>query len=836
MRQVFLSVILTVLLAIAAPAMAQDNQAIDFQEWETVATQAEELSRQSDATEEQLTEMRQKIAEWRGELQAGQNANSGRIASVREQIAALGPAPAEGETEDEAIAGRRAELNKQLSELQAPVLAADEALTRANTILAAISEKQTELEAEQFAELYPSPLLPENWKLAITEGTELLKSIGSATMRLTQQTGGIASLRDQLPIVLGYIALAIVLLTLGRRWIERLPSVLSERASSYSRAVVAFFVSLGQIIIPMLGIFLGISGLLATGWFGQWTQPILLAMPTAGVILFSGRWLARQLFPRQAIAYATLDIPERRRAVARNSSNLLAEIYAVQYIVAHAVLPPSVLYPGHADAPRVPFDMSQGAASVIHFIFIILGAIFLFRLGNVLRGLKHLVGEGDSRFRNRAMAIAGALARLLAIGSVLFGAASFINIANAFLWSSVLTLALFGALILVQDLIADIFSMMKQGEEGAREGLWPMIIGGLLVILAIPLFLLIWGTSREELAEMWDRLMEGVTFGGITISPGGVLSLIIIFSIGYAITRAIQRGLRNSILPKTKIEPGGQNALVAGFGYIGIFVAAVVAISATGVNLSSLAIVASALSVGIGFGLQNIVSNFVAGIILLIERPISVGDWVDAGGQQGIVKRISVRSTAVETFDKTEVIVPNSDLVSQPVTNWTRSSRNGRVIIPVGVAYGTDTMKVDRILREIIEDQPTVMIEPPPAILFRGLGADSMDFEIRAILSDVAGGIGVTSDVLHEVVRRFAEEGIEIPFAQRDIWLRNPDALAMATAGAVTKAEGEAEDRSDKDDRPESPRDKDETPRAAEKTDARLMFDGEGDMDGDGDD
>ena len=121
MRQVFLSVILTVMLAIAAPAMAQDNQAIDFQEWETVATQAEELSRQSDATEEQLTEMRQKIAEWRGELQAGQNANSGRIASVREQIAALGPAPAEGETEDEAIAGRRADfLNRPGSYFGAP--------------------------------------------------------------------------------------------------------------------------------------------------------------------------------------------------------------------------------------------------------------------------------------------------------------------------------------------------------------------------------------------------------------------------------------------------------------------------------------------------------------------------------------------------------------------------------------------------------------------------------------------------------------------------------------------------------------------------------------------
>lgn len=777
MLRALIAVFLTALMLIASPVAAQD-MAINYKEWETIASKAEDQLAASDVSNEALAETRQQIVAWRSLFTEAQNANSGRISTVKQQLAALGDPPAEGASEDEDVANRRAVLDKQLSELQAPRLSAVEAFSRADAIIKQMDEATAQRQAIALARVSPSPLLPSSW-LAVGDDTlHLGEGLWQESKNRNAEHTIWQQLKPQLPKVLAFLAAALVLLSYGRWWVNGLPSRLSARASEHSRAVVVFVTSLGQIAIPMVGLYLLISAITASELPGDYSRPFLDALPIAGVILFGGLWLARQLFPGKAINYDTLTMQPKPRNTARRMTVMLSMVFAVHSLLSQALLQGSGLYERIDDSQnRAPLTFSDAGSGVVHFALVVLAGFALFRLGNALRSLRR-VDPGESQsYRHRILSVVGTLTRLLVVVAVLVGAIGFVTFANVLIWPWSLTLALIGLLILLQDFIADLFNMLKRGEEGARDGLAPLLIGFSLILLSVPLFLIIWGSRGTDLAEMWNNFRQGISLGGITLSPGSVLTFFVLFAIGYMITRGVQGAFRSSILPKTKLDAGGQNAVVSGIGYIGIVIAALIAITSAGIDLSSLAIVAGALSVGIGFGLQNIVSNFVSGIILLIERPVSVGDWISAGGQQGIVKRISVRSTQVETFDKTEVIVPNTDLISQPVTNWTRHNQTGRIIIPVGVAYGSDTRRVHDILMEIIEDQPLVTIDPAPTVLFRAFGADSLEFEIRAVLSDVGSGLGVTSEVCHQIAERFKAEGLEIPFAQRDIWLRNPEAL-----------------------------------------------------------
>jgi potassium-dependent mechanosensitive channel len=271
-------------------------------------------------------------------------------------------------------------------------------------------------------------------------------------------------------------------------------------------------------------------------------------------------------------------------------------------------------------------------------------------------------------------------------------------------------------------------------------------------------------------------LVEGFSLGTITIVPTRIGVGFLIFALGWSGISLVKDKIIRTWLAESEIAPSVQDALSTVLGYLGYSLVILFGLSTAGISFSGLAIVAGALSVGIGFGLQNIVNNLVSGLILLVERPIKRGDWVVVGTTEGYVKKISVRSTIIQTFDRSDVIVPNSELISNQVTNMMLQDTRGRVRVAVGVAYGSDTGLVKEILLGVAKKHPEVINNgsaPYPVVRFQAFGESSLDFELFCHLKDVDKRIDVRSDLNFSIDNAFRKHGVEIPFAQRDLHIKS---------------------------------------------------------------
>jgi small-conductance mechanosensitive channel len=766
-RALFTGLCLALWLMVGA-VFAQDEPVQAIDRWDNVATRAEAAVDDATTSDTVLETLRARIVDFRAVFDTERNANATRIATLREQIAALGDPP-EGENaepEAPALAQTRADLNQQLNALLAPVQIAEREYLHADGLVREIDLILRTRQAEKLLTTTPSPLNPENWVPALQDLMDAFDGmlIERGTVNSAQK---LAALRENLPFVFFATLAGLLLLLRGRRWAVMMVTGL-RRHQARGIGIWRFVVSLLRIILPLCGLFLLATAARQSGYLGVRGTEIIRLLPIMGLVVFGFRWVSERVFSRDdEEALVLLDQEHRRQA--RFYVNGITVVMIVSIITIQIL----------------EFELPSAATSaVVAFPFAVLISFALFRIGQILRGYhdaEEEVQDPDEGPRSSTLARVvrsfGMGAMAIGIAAPLLFAFGYQDLADAILRPYVTTLVILGLVMALQRFAADVYGAITGQGIAARDALMPVFFGMILLMLATPVLALVWGARLTDLSELWATFSNGFLVGETRISPTILLTFTIIFSLGYVITRLLQSTLRINVLPKTQIDIGGQNALLSGLGYVGIFLAALAAITGAGIDLSSLAIVAGALSVGIGFGLQNIVSNFVSGIILLIERPISEGDWIEVGGKSGYVRDISVRSTRIETFDRTDVIVPNADLVSGTVTNYTRGNTVGRVIISIGVAYGTDTKRVEAILREIAEDQPMVLANPAPNVLFLNFGADALEFEIRAFLRDINWMMSVKSDINHAIAKRFAEENIEVPFAQRDVWLRNPEVL-----------------------------------------------------------
>jgi small-conductance mechanosensitive channel len=284
-------------------------------------------------------------------------------------------------------------------------------------------------------------------------------------------------------------------------------------------------------------------------------------------------------------------------------------------------------------------------------------------------------------------------------------------------------------------------------------------------------------------------LSEHLTVGSWTISLSDILVFVLAVWLTLTVAQTVRALLRDDVLARVTLPRGVGDAVSSMAYYVLLALGFLFAIGAAGLDLSQLALVLGALSVGIGFGLQNVVNNFISGLILLFERPIQIGDTIEIEGLIGKVQSIGIRSSTVRTFSGSEVIVPNADLISGRVVNWTLSDRRRRVEVPVGVAYGSDPRQVVELLTRVAAQHPDALQDPPVATHFVGFGDSSLDFKVWVWTTNFDGWWQLRTDVFTAAYEALAEAGIAIPFPQRDLHLRSVDANVGSALGLRARDE-----------------------------------------------
>ncbi len=718
----------------------------------------------SDADE--LENMRERLLSMRALASTAERKADEALKEAKSLLEQLGPAPAEGTDEQPEVAARRDELNRQVAEAQVPLLRAQDALRQINELIQQLDVEVWSRVSLQLRTLGPSPIAPGNWISTYEMLGQRMEDARLSLSGMVNDPDVRAAVTTKLPrnLVLLMIGLLATLL-LRSRLIPLVENALGRETSPRRIALLVALRNVFRLAFPAVGaglLFAALDPALLRG-----TESIhFFNLPPFVLALIGSTWLASSIFAPKLAAYRVVPLDDAEAARGARLTILLGGILALHlFIINHL---------GY-------WEMTPAVNATLNFPMTLLAALGLWRAAALLRVICRNIQDSrdkappDQKPSALGVNLLSFLERavfIISVASPVLSAIGYFALGQGLLYPMILTLGLLGANLVVFDLLQKtVLTMRLSGAVNTTTdvGLGPVIVVAVLAIASAPLLALIWGARPSDLASFWLLLREGGSLGGVRLSAGDVLTLILVFGVCYGLTRAFQSLLAGSVLPRTRLDAGGKNAILSGVGYLGVAIGVVVAISAAGIDLSNVAIVAGALSVGIGFGLQTIVSNFVSGIILLVERPIKQGDWIEVGTFSGYVRRISVRSTEIETFDRASVILPNSDLVSGAVLNRTHSGMSGRIQIPVSVTYDADPRRVSEVLLEIAEGHPLVLEEPAPRVLLMALGPDSMDFEIRCWLRDVNFSLSARSDMNFEVIERLNEAGIRIQFWQRDV-------------------------------------------------------------------
>lgn len=662
---------------------------------------------------------------------------------------------------------------------------------RANEMVSTIEARRRQLFAEEIGSRRSSVLDPSLWREVISEFPRAVSSLNLLvedwTRMLRDRGGGISAVGGLFVLLIGIIIVGPVRRYLDRRTNRDPHATNIAPLPKASHAVAVASVNIG-IVLVLLG---GLIVLLDTFDLSPLRiDDTLMALLRSLALFATVRGLSQAIIAPVRPSWRYLAVNDAAAVTIHNWVVLYSGIFSVGLFIVQI-----------SDVLALPLPVIEG----LQGLFAIATAVTsMGMLHAVARGLNEDSDSPDGgsiaiwrwllppAWLTAIVAALAPLAGYLTLGWFLVGQAT---------WVGVVLSILFLALVLADELITaafragttvgDILLRNLRLRPATIEQVGAILSGItriFLILVAASVVLAPFGVNGDDLSGALRRTVTGLSIGSVTISPGAIIAALVVFAVGMVATRAFQRWLDTRFLPHTRMDVGLKTSVRTGLGYLGVIFAGMVAFSVAGFNLQNVAIIAGALSVGVGFGLQSIVNNFVSGLILLAERPIKAGDWIVVGAEQGYVKRINVRSTEIETFDRSTVIVPNSDLISGVVKNWMHNDNSGRVIVDVRVPFRSDPDAVHDLLLAVAQAHPNVLAYPEAKVYLSNFGESALEFQLFCYLGNVDYMLSTKSELRFEVFRALRTNGIEIPYTRRDVHLAGGAADRPAAPGAPHRA------------------------------------------------
>jgi small-conductance mechanosensitive channel len=727
-----------------------------------------EVIAQPEVTEEQLSEQRRLLENIRVEAASDAGKLAGPLAEVTQQLKQLGTPPTDGTAEAPAIADQRT----QLTALLARVTAAQKQLELVALEAEQNAAKISALQRDQFFQRIFSPsrsiMDPRLWVDTASGFVLLAERIGTLISNWwTTQGEGV----NWLGFVLPFLAVGVLwaALRLFRTYVwNRFTGGLKETTDPSTlrrlwRAVWGTVASVAgvMLLVAMVALSLQFSNLLT-----QRLDILFNAVGNLAVDAVGNTALAWFLCaPRK---------PQWRLINVDDASARRLPLLVLAATIVHSAL---TELGAVSEALYLPVSLSVGQSAIAALLLITLIVLTLTLLRREAKAAHDFGGRPFflADFVNFIPLIGGLL--LVASGALLLG---YIALAYFIVGQVLDTSFMLVFLVLLHHLadaaahslrdprsslgriIRRVSSMTEKGIS--RTALILRTVADVvLVVVGIPILFAQWTVTWVDFRSILNTAALGFRIGNIVISPTVVAVTLLTLAVGVLVTRLLTRWLDRRVLSEIRLNKGVRDSIHMGANYAGYVLAIALALSVAGIDFSNIAIIAGALGLGIGFGLQSIVNNFVSGLILLAERPVRVGDWVVTTAGEGIVRKINVRSTEIETFDNCSIIVPNANLITEPVRNWMHRDNSGRFLVQVTAAYGSDAEKISKLLMEITEAHPKVMSKPAPLVQLRGFGPHGLEFDVRGHVADIFDGAAVASDIRFAIAREFGKRKIVIP-------------------------------------------------------------------------